>query len=371
MADITIDELKSRLAESDDLLIVDVRDASAYKDWHIPGAISVPVIQALRDNDWGPMQDAASKLPKDKPLVVVCNMGISSRKAMNVLAPMGFEVDSLEGGMHGWSQVASEANVPFFGRDDVTVIQVRRNSKGCLSYFLGCGKEAIVIDPSAEVEVYESIAKRNSMRVVKVLETHVHADHLSRARELAEATGAALVLPENNRVKFSYEKVRGGDSIEVGNMTITVLGTPGHTGESSCYLVEGKLLFTGDTLFTDSVGRPDLEKGDAGAEAGAHALYQSLHERLLRLPDDVLVLPAHTGPGIPFDGKPIMANLGEVKKASKLLLMDEAKFVPEIVSRIGEKPPSFTSIIAVNEGKADMPADPSDLEVGPNRCAVG
>lgn len=368
MTDITADQLKKSLAEKKDLAIVDVRDASAFEDWHIPGAISIPVIQSLRHNDWEPLQKAADKLPKNKKLVAVCNRGISSHKAMNVLEQMGFTVDSLEGGMHGWSQVASEVNVPF---DGSVVVQVRRNSKGCLSYFIGSDKDAVVIDPSADVLTYEMIAKRHGMKITKVLETHVHADHISRARELAEKTGAALYMPENNRVTFEYKKVRGGDTIKVDHHDITVIGTPGHTGESVCYLFAGKLLFTGDTLFTDSVGRPDLEKGDAGAEAGAKALHHSLHDRLLKLSDDVVVLPAHTGPNIPFDDKPVMATLGAVKKASKLLSMDEEKFVPEIVSRIGAKPPSFTNIIQVNEGKAKMPDDPSDLEVGPNRCAVG
>ncbi len=371
--DISVDELKRKLASGDDFAIIDIREEGPFADWHIPGAVNLPVLLAMRMNDWAPLQAAAPQLPKKKPLVMVCNQGISSRKAAMVLQPMGFDVTSLAEGMNGWSGVHSEAPIDLPGTSDAVVVQVRRNAKGCLSYFIGSptGGQSFVVDPSADVEAYLEINARMGYELTAVLETHVHADHVSRARELAEDANATLYLPANERVNFPYESVSDGDTIKVGDFKIEVIDTPGHTGESVTYLVNGKLALTGDTLFTDSVGRPDLEQGDEGAVEGAKMLYVSLHERLLKLDDKVIIAPAHTGAGIPFDGKAVCAPLSQVRTASELLDLDEEHFVPAIVDRIGAKPPSFTTIIEVNEGKRPVPSDPAELEVGPNRCAVG
>jgi glyoxylase-like metal-dependent hydrolase (beta-lactamase superfamily II) len=153
-------------------------------------------------------------------------------------------------------------------------------------------------------------------------------------------------------------------------MTLKAIATPGHTGESVCYLVNDAALLTGDTLFADGVGRPDLEKGHAGAPDGARALYGSLRERILKLPDETIVLPGHCDPHLPFGAPPVQARLGDLKSKISLLGVEEAVFVDEIIQRLGGTPPNHGAIIAVNEGKADLIADPAELEMGPNRCAV-
>ena len=189
---------------------------------------------------------------------------------------------------------------------------------------------------------------------------------------MSAATGAPLLLPQNQRVTFDYAAVTDGQEIRTGELRLRALSTPGHTGESTCYLVADEALLTGDTLLVDSVGRPDLEGGDAGAEAGARALYHSLQERILALPDDVVIYPAHTAAGIGFDGVPVAARLGDVKSSLELLRVDEPTFVRKTLAALGPKPPSFQAIINLNEGKADLGGvDPVNLEVGPNRCAVG
>ncbi|MEK7774270.1 MAG: MBL fold metallo-hydrolase, partial [Candidatus Zixiibacteriota bacterium] len=153
---------------------------------------------------------------------------------------------------------------------------------------------------------------------------------------------------------------------------LRVYATPGHTGESVCYSWFDSLLFTGDTLFVESVGRPDLEKGDAGAENGAKLLYDSLHSRVMNLPPDMTVCPGHTSEMIGFDGKPIVARLSELTASIEYLKQDERSFVQSIVTSLSAKPPNFQFIIAINEGRADCaPTDPLVVEAGPNRCAVG
>jgi len=377
MKEMTVEELKQRIESGQEPAILDIREAAMFSDWHIPGAFNLPVIQAMRMNDFQPLVERAGEVPRGEPVVVVCNRGISARKAVSALTPLGFDAINLIGGMAAWSGVWSEANIGLAGHPGAAFVQVRRNGKGCLSYVIADAGEAIVVDPCVAVDVYMDIARRLGARIVKVLETHVHADHISRGRELCAVSdpgagvGAELMLPRTGRVTFECAFVDDGDCVEVGGVRLRAIHTPGHTGESTCYLVNEEALLTGDTVFTDSVGRPDLEKGDAGAVEGAHMLYKSLHGPLAKVGDEVMVYPAHTGAGIAFDGVPVGATLGEARRAMTLLALDEATFVQRIVEGLSAKPPSHEVIIAINEGKTDLgEADPLEIEAGPNRCAV-
>ncbi|WP_027881181.1 MBL fold metallo-hydrolase [Meiothermus rufus] len=182
------------------------------------------------------------------------------------------------------------------------------------SYFIGCQSQgtAIVIDPRRDIQVYLDEARKNGMRIVAVSETHIHADYLSGARELARATGAKLYLSdegdENWKYKglegFDYQLVRDGDQIKLGHITLTVVHTPGHTPEHISFLVqdgaaasEPGFILTGDFVFVSDIGRPDLLEEAAGikgtAEPGARRMFQSLKEKFLTLPDYVQVWPGH------------------------------------------------------------------------------
>ena len=130
--------------------------------------------------------------------------------------------------MKAWSLAWNAADVPL-ADPSVRVIQVRRTGKGCLSYIVGSDGEAAVIDPSVTSDVYLDIAQRHRWSIRYVLDTHVHADHLSRARELARQTGATLLLPPQDRARFAFTPIADGERIRVGNATLRALHTPGHT----------------------------------------------------------------------------------------------------------------------------------------------
>ena len=153
-------------------------------------------------------------------------------------------------------------------------------------------------------EVYQDLAVQHGWTITHVLDTHVHADHLSRSRLLAEATGATLHVPEQDRVTYSFTPVRDGDILDIGSSRLVALRTPGHTLESTSYLLDGKALFTGDTLFLAGVGRPDLE---ASPEAGTRARARLLHA-LVAAPDRAASGDAHP-PG-PYErtGARLMAS---------------------------------------------------------------
>jgi len=372
MREISAGELKRRLEGGEPLQILDIREAEEYRGWHIHGSRNLPTYDALRERRTDPLVGGAENLPRDRPIVTVCRAGIVSRVAASILADLGFDAASLTGGMRGFGHVWTEARLARLERPDAVAIQVRRNGKGCLSYVLGSRGEAAVVDPAIDPEAFLGIARREGLRITTVLETHVHADHLSRARALAGATGAELVLPANDRVRFPFRPVRDGDRLRVGKLEVEVVATPGHTGESVSYRVDGTLLLTGDTLFLDAVGRPDLERGDAGAEEGAVALWGSLR-RLLGSPfRGSWVLPAHHAGPIGFDGRPLEAELDALPDRLELLGTDEPTFVRRVVGRLGVKPPNYETVLAVNEGRLDPDrVVPEDLEAGPNRCAAG
>jgi glyoxylase-like metal-dependent hydrolase (beta-lactamase superfamily II)/rhodanese-related sulfurtransferase len=366
----TCQELRARLETGEPVSVVDIRDAAEHEAWSILGSRNLAVYDALRRDHVEPLIRKAAELPRDTPVITVCRMGVVSRKAAAVLRTLGFDAASLEGGMHDWSGVWAEA--PIDGRlaRGTTLIQIQRLGKGCLSYLLGSDGAAVVVDPCVDVSAYQTVADREGLRITHVLETHVHADHVSRAGELAQATGAKLVLPPNDRVRFPYVPFADGETLRVAERTIRALATPGHTGESTCFLVDDRVLLSGDTLFVRAFGRPDLERGDAGAEAGARALYRSLR-RIFGLGDDVWTYPGHHGCPIPFDRQPIGARLGDVRPQLAALDLDEDTFARNIVAGLGAKPPNFERVLAVNEGRADLgDNEPLDLEAGPNRCAA-
>jgi len=274
---------------------------------------------------------------------------------------------SLEGGMRAWSLAWNAAEVRCPG-SRARIVQLRRTGKGCLSYLIESSGDAAVIDASLDPQVYQRVADTHGWRIRTVLETHVHADHLSRARALAAGAGARLCLPATDRVAFESTPLNDGDIVRVGSAGLRALHTPGHTPESTSYLLDDRALFTGDTLFLAAVGRPDLEASAERARRRAHVLHASLR-RLVALPPDTVVLPAHTSEPVAFDRQPISATLREVQERTSLLRETEETFVSQILTRLPPTPPNHHRIVALNEA-GTLPDDPTELEAGANRCAV-
>src|SRR5260370_5584590 len=159
----------------------------------------------------------------------------------------------------------------------------------------------MVIDASLDPQVYLDLARSHGWQITSVFDTHIHADHLSRSRQLAQMSGAKLFLPDQQRVSFPFTAMRDGDTLATPHLMLTALHTPGHTPESTCYLLNHAILFTGDTLFPTSIRRPDLHADEQEARARSSLLYHSLH-KLLALPSETFVLPGHASQPVPFDG---------------------------------------------------------------------
>lgn len=351
--------------------VLDIRTDDDRQQWSIPGSVHVNAFDALRSGRPGALADLA--LPSDRPVVTVCNAGRVSQTAADLLASRGLDARSLDGGMKGWSLAWNVADVPLadarFADDSPRVIQIRRTGKGCLSYIVGSSGEAAVIDPSVSPDVYLELAQRRGWSIRYVLDTHVHADHLSRARELARRTGAVLLLPPQRRVKFAFTPIADGEQIKVGDATLKAVHTPGHTNESTSYVLDDAAVFTGDTVFTNGVGRPDLRADGETARTRARSLFKSL-QQLRQFPSEMVVLPAHASEPIAFDGKPVAARIGEVDRWLANWLTSESTFVDRVTSNLPPTPPSFLQIVDLNEAGEFPASDPTELEAGANRCAV-
>jgi hydroxyacylglutathione hydrolase len=230
------------------------------------------------------------------------------------------------------------------------------------SYLFGCGGRAAaaVVDPLGELGPYLETADKIGMRILYVIDTHLHADHISLGRELAKAAGAEYVLFADADVAFPFRSVRDGEVLELGNVSIQVLHTPGHTPEHISLLVSDRtrseepwFVLTGHTLMVGDLGRTELA---SKAEDGARALFRSA-QRLKSLPDYLEVLPgAYSGSvcGRSLSGKP-MSTIGFEKRYNKALrIEDEKAFVHAMVADVPPAPPQAAQIRAINSGT--MPA---------------
>lgn len=234
-----------------------------------------------------------------------------------------------------------------------------RDATGCAAYVFGCGTLGLcaVVDPhEADVDAYEAFAAAKGMRIGHVIDSHVHADHASGGRRLAERSGAAYALHRAADVSFPFAALDDGQEIALGNTVIQVLHTPGHSPESLCLLVrdlrrgpEPWFVLTGDTLFAGAVGRPDLPGRE---RENAETLYHSLHDKLLTLPDWLEVYPGHfagSACGAGMSGKP-STTLGFEKRWNPLLTASLAAFV-EAVTVPRPRPADMAARLLQNQGR--------------------
>lgn len=361
---IDVATLSSWLESKKPVTVLDVRPKAEREEWSIPGSVHADVYDKLKAGDANALDQI--ELDMNKPIVTVCAAGKTSLKAAEFLKNKGFDVYSLEGGMKAWNFAWSTAEVVL---NDVKIIQVRRSSKGCLSYIIGSGDEAIVIDAAVDPQVYLDLANENGWMIKYVTDTHIHADYLSRTRELAKVSIATHILIDTANVEYSYSPISNGEYLHFGKATLEVIHTPGHTMESTSFRLNDDAVFTGDTLFVDGVGRPDLKADQDEAIKRSTLLFASLH-RLLKLNSKTLVLPAHLATAVPFDGKLIGETIETLKDKLNMLKLSESEFVSYTTSRIPPTPPNYLTIANLNKQGSYDGYVPADLEAGANRCAI-
>jgi hydroxyacylglutathione hydrolase len=247
---------------------------------------------------------------------------------------------------------------------DVQLMYFKQFYQGCLahaSYLLGSEGEAVVVDPQRHVDLYLKPAEEQGLKIRHIFETHLHADFVSGHKELAARTGAQVYFGVKAGATFAHVAVRDGFELRFGKARITVLETPGHTPESICLLVTDEekrqtpwAMLTGDTLFLGDVGRPDLSRTHT-PEQLAGMLYDSLRNKLLKLPDDVAVYPAH-GAGSLW-GRNMRAErfstVGSERLTNYALQIPSRKeFVHQLTSNLPARPAYFLQDAEINRGGA-------------------
>jgi glyoxylase-like metal-dependent hydrolase (beta-lactamase superfamily II)/rhodanese-related sulfurtransferase len=394
-------ELKKKIDNHENIFILDVRTPQEYEAWKLSyenhqNPKLIPVDRLFMNDP-----NLLKEIPKDQEIVTLCAHGNRSMMAARLLNQLGYNVKSVRGGMAGWNKVYDVAEVPVPIEAPFRIWQIRRISKGCMGYIVSSkeDKTAAAIDPSREIyEAFLSVASENDLKIIKVIDTHQHADHVSGVAKLtsaiarqgnAEAFACFSSLEEynseNTEIRIHY--LKDGDNIEISpRISLGVIHTPGHTNGSMSFLLSStndtdankhteekspvSCLFTGDTLFVDSVGRPDLREE---AKKYAELLYQTYHQKIVNLPENTLVLPAHfNATSIALKhAEPISETIGSLKKKIKLLSMNEDDFVHQVTDTLPSRPMNYKTIIEIN--KRILPFDDMqmpDLEAGPNSCAV-
>jgi glyoxylase-like metal-dependent hydrolase (beta-lactamase superfamily II)/rhodanese-related sulfurtransferase len=362
--EIDTDTLREWLDSGKKVNVVDIRPPHERSEWKIPGSFHIDAYEELKKNN----SDFLRKVNLDKsiPVVTVCAGGKTSAKAAEMLQDLGYETYNLQGGMKSWSLSWNTASIVY---DHFEIIQFRRTGKGCLSYMVISNHEAIVVDASLPVEVYERIMVKRGLTLKYVADTHIHADHLSRTKELAEKKGIKPSLPKNNKLRYPFNPIENGQEFQIGQLKIKAIHTPGHTLESTCYFIDDKILLTGDTLFTNGVGRPDLKADIAEAAKKAALLYKSI-QKLIALDPEILVLPGHSSQPVAFDNQMIQSPLKAVLKSTPLLKEGQNEFVESLLKRIPNPPENYMKIVDLNIVGDYTAVNPIDLEAGANRCAI-
>ena len=394
-------ELKKKIDNHENIFILDVRTPQEYEAWKLSyenhqNPKLIPVDRLFMNDP-----NLLKEIPKDQEVVTLCAHGNRSMMAARLLNQLGYNVKSVRGGMAGWNKVYDVAEVPIPIESPFRIWQIRRISKGCMGYIVSSkeDKSAAAIDPSREIyEAFLSVASENDLKIIKVIDTHQHADHVSGVAKLTsmiakEGNVEALACfssleeynGENTKIRIHY--IKNGENVEISpRISLEAIHTPGHTNGSMSFLLKStndtdanegteeksqvSYLFTGDTLFVDSVGRPDLREE---AKKYAELLYQTYHQKIVTLPENTLVLPAHfnaTSNALKH-AEPISETIGSLKKKIKLLSMNKDEFVHNVTDTLPSRPMNYKTIIEIN--KRILPFDDTqmpDLEAGPNSCAV-
>ncbi|WP_394185644.1 MBL fold metallo-hydrolase [Metabacillus halosaccharovorans] len=368
----TSKEVTRKVFDKEALFILDVRNEADFQDWKIEGEnfgyLNIPYFELLDG-----VEEILGSIPTDREVLVVCAKEGSSIMVAEMLSEQGVAVSYLKGGMKAWSEHLEPVKIGDL-RDGGEIYQFVRIGKGCLSYMVVSNGEAAIIDSTRMTATYLDFAKEIGATITHVFDTHLHADHISGGRIIAETTGATYWLPPKDATEltFEYSPLEGGNTVTIGNTAIDIhaLYSPGHTIGSTSFVVDSSYLLSGDILFIDSIGRPDL----AGmAEDWVADLRESLYTRYRELSEELIVLPAHFMiiEELNEDGS-VAKKLGTLFAENHgLNIEDENEFRKLVTENLPPQPNAYQEIRQTNMGKiTPNEEEQREMEIGPNRCAV-
>ncbi|GGF19708.1 hypothetical protein GCM10010954_18060 [Halobacillus andaensis] len=368
----TAQQVTKKIVNNEPLFILDVRNEDAFQDWKIEGKsltyLNIPYFDLLDG-----VEEILDQLPADQDVIVVCAKEGSSVMVAEMISEEGRNVSYLQGGMKAWSEYLEPVKVADLN-DGGELFQFVRIGKGCLSYMVISNGEAAIIDATRMTNIYTRFAGGKGAKISHAFDTHLHADHISGGRKLAEQTGATYWLPPKDagEVTFNYAPLEDNKTVKVGDAEIAIhaLYSPGHTIGSTSFVIDDQYLLSGDILFIDSIGRPDL----AGkAEDWVKDLRETLYARYKELSDELIVLPAHfmIMDELNEDGT-VAEKLGTLFSNNHgLNIEDETEFRKMVTENLPPQPNAYQEIRETNMGKISPDEEEQrEMEIGPNRCAV-
>ena len=368
---VTSHELYEEIEHGSVPMILDVRNQDEFAAWRVEGnkpvpTRNVPIWLAVED-----IEALAKEIPDNT--VVICAHGNGSDLLLDMLAAEGRKTRNLTGGTQAWAAllIAKELDCLPIG---LVGWQIQRPAKACISYVIGVpGQGAIVVDPARFLDTYLELSQSQGMTIRHVIDTHVHADHVTGGPALAQFTGATYHVPiedTGGKTPFPNEPLADGARLDLGDITIETLAIkmPGHTPGTTCVHVPGSLLLTGDTVFVRGVGRPDLT---GKADELARELFHTVHDRLRPLDPATRVLPAHwsTDEEMGADGL-VSTDLESVFTSLLMQEEDLTAFVEAIISSLPSAPDIYDTIRLVNSGQSATDEEIEILEIGKNQCAA-
>lgn len=279
-------QLKTLIESPEPPTLLDVRAASERRHSRLPRDLHIPLTE---------LPDRLAELPRDRPIVAYDHYGAEAARAAQLLESRGFTgVAALEGGVDDYA-LQADPSIPRYRAEEAArglyLGQLPRLATGCLSYLIGdvVSRDAVLIDPGHEVDPYLALLARDRWHLTAIVETHTHADHLAGHSALHARTDAPIFVSRLSPALYPHRTLSEGEAIPFGREELIVLETPGHTRDHVALRCR-ETVFTGDTLLIGSCGRTDL--GDGSPDL----LYESLTDKLLRLPGETEVYPAHFGP---------------------------------------------------------------------------
>lgn len=366
-------DLFDAIVNKEDFTLLDVRNNKDFNRFHVEGPYPLAMHNVSYYDFMELEEESVAKVPRDKPVRIVCAQEGSAKYVGEILVKHGFEsVGYLAEGIKSWGNVL----VPMLVHktDSYALYQFIRPGKASCSYALIHGKEMMLFDPSRNVDFYLDFAAQHGCMITKTFETHLQADYIAGSRDIARKTGAAFLAHDGDfkDSKNDYQSLQAGETIRFssGGPTVRVFYSPGHTPGSTSFIVDERFFITGDTVFINSVGRPDL---GGKAEAWAGMLFDSI-QKVKQLDPALIVLPGHFADWAEANEKLIFAlPLGEVLKRNQHIydLASQEEFTAFIKANMRPQPKEYATIREVNANLIQKDDDKQEvLDLGKNECAA-
>lgn len=365
-------DLYDWLTDDPDFILLDVRNEKDFANFAIEGPECIPYINIPYFDFIEDVPSSVAKVPKGKKIRVVCAQEGSAKFVCEQLMDNGFDdVGYLQGGIKSWGNMLTPVKISAED-ESYEIHQMIRPGKASLSYMLISNGEAAVFDPSRNIPVYEAFAKSKNAKLLRSFETHRQADYISGSVKLSRDHGVETIGRDEDfrGADFPYTSASDNEIFTVGGIEVKLLHTPGHTLGSVCLLIDNKYFISGDTIFIESAGRPDL---GGKCEEWSRYLYLTLMVTVRDLPDDLLVLPGHytswTEANAELKFVDTLANLK--KNNTAFQYVHEGKFAEFIKDNIRPQPEVYANIRKMNAGWMEACDDEQDtMDLGKNECGA-